>query len=138
MRQSSRKVKIFVKLPDAYGNRTPRYPLIVPLPFSALIGEQAHFGKRAIAVCVDYESPAFWRWRSLPLCPDRIRQSSASIRGSVLLFQGAGESRHKCLAEYGRANFNHAAFALAFFSRRQDRELPGAMSRGLLDRPCRV
>jgi hypothetical protein len=30
-------------------------------------------------------------------------------------------------------NFNHALFALAFLSRRQDRELLGAISRGLLD-----
>jgi len=29
-------------------------------------------------------------------------------------------------------------FALAFFSRRQDRELLGAISRGLLDCPCRL
>jgi hypothetical protein len=35
-------------------------------------------------------------------------------------------------------DFNRAIFALAFFSRRQDRELPGAISRGLLDCPCRV
>src|SRR5258705_8595953 len=44
----------------------------------------------------------------------------------------------KCLPERERENFNHAVFALAFFSRRQDRELPGAISRGLLDCPCRV
>ena len=31
-----------------------------------------------------------------------------------------------------RENFKHALFALAFFSRRQDRELPGAISPGLL------
>ena len=37
-----------------------------------------------------------------------------------------------------RENFNHALFALAFFSRRQDRELLGAISRGLLDCPRRV
>ena len=35
-------------------------------------------------------------------------------------------------------NFNHALFAFAFFARRQDRELPGAISRGLLDCPRRV
>ena len=35
-------------------------------------------------------------------------------------------------------NFNHALFALAFFSRRQDRELLGAISRGLLDCPYRA
>jgi hypothetical protein len=29
-------------------------------------------------------------------------------------------------------------FASAFFSRRQDRELPGAISRGLLGCPCRA
>ena len=44
----------------------------------------------------------------------------------------------KCLPERERENFNQALFALAFFSRRQDRELPGAISRGLLDCPCRV
>ena len=44
----------------------------------------------------------------------------------------------KCLSERERENFNQAVFALAFFSRRQDRELPGAISRGLLDCPCRV
>jgi hypothetical protein len=37
-----------------------------------------------------------------------------------------------------RENFNRAVFALAFFSRRQDRELLGAIFRGLLDCPCRV
>ena len=37
-----------------------------------------------------------------------------------------------------KPNFNHALFALAFFSRRQDRELLGAISRGLLDCPRRV
>ncbi len=44
----------------------------------------------------------------------------------------------KCLSERERENFNHAVFALAFFSRRQDRESPGAISRGLLDCPCRL
>ena len=39
----------------------------------------------------------------------------------------------KCLPETERENFDDAAFALAFSSRRQDRELPGAISRGLLD-----
>jgi hypothetical protein len=39
------------------------------------------------------------------------------------------------LSERERENFNHAVFALAFFSRRQDRELLGAISRGLLDCP---
>ena len=33
---------------------------------------------------------------------------------------------------------NEAVFALAFFSRPQDRELLGATSRGLLGCPCRV
>ena len=42
------------------------------------------------------------------------------------------------LSEREQENFNHALFALAFFSRRQDRELLGAISRGLLDCPCRV
>ena len=37
-----------------------------------------------------------------------------------------------------RGNFNHALFALAFFSRRQDRELRGAIFRGLRDCPRRV
>ncbi len=44
----------------------------------------------------------------------------------------------KCLPERERENFNHALFAFAFFSRRQDRELLGAISRGLLDCPRRV
>ena len=44
----------------------------------------------------------------------------------------------KCLSERGPENFNHALFAFAFFSRRQDLELPGAISRGLLDCPCPV
>ena len=44
----------------------------------------------------------------------------------------------KCLSERERENFNLAVFALAFLSRRQDPELPGAISRGLLDCPCRV
>jgi hypothetical protein len=37
-----------------------------------------------------------------------------------------------------RENFNRALFALAFFFRLQDRELLGAISRGLLDCPCRL
>jgi hypothetical protein len=41
-------------------------------------------------------------------------------------------------SERERENFNHTLFALAFFSRRQDRELLGAISRGLLDCPRRV
>jgi hypothetical protein len=44
----------------------------------------------------------------------------------------------KCLPERERENFNHALFALGFFSRRQDRELPCVISRGLLDCPRRV
>jgi hypothetical protein len=36
-------------------------------------------------------------------------------------------------AQRERENFNYALFAFAFFSRRQDRELLGAISRGLLD-----
>jgi hypothetical protein len=39
-------------------------------------------------------------------------------------------------AQRERENFNQAVFVLAFFFRRQDRELLGAISRGLLDRPC--
>jgi hypothetical protein len=39
------------------------------------------------------------------------------------------------LPESERENFNQAVFALAFFSRQQDRELLGAISRGLLDCP---
>ena len=35
-------------------------------------------------------------------------------------------------------NFSHALFAFPFFYRRQDRELLGAIFRGLLDCPCRV
>jgi hypothetical protein len=38
----------------------------------------------------------------------------------------------KCLSERERENFNDALFAFAFFSRPQDRELLGAISRGLL------
>jgi hypothetical protein len=41
----------------------------------------------------------------------------------------------KCLPERERENFNHALFAFVFFPRRQDRELLGAISRGLLDCP---
>jgi hypothetical protein len=37
------------------------------------------------------------------------------------------------LSERERENFKQRLFALAFFFRRQDRELPGAISRGLLD-----
>jgi hypothetical protein len=33
-----------------------------------------------------------------------------------------------------KPNFNHALFALAFFSRRQDRELLGAISLGILEK----
>jgi len=36
-------------------------------------------------------------------------------------------------AQREQENFNQAVFALAFFSQRQDRELLGAISRGLLD-----
>jgi len=69
------------------------------------------------------------------LCLDRVRELSAPIRGSVLVFQGVGESPYKCLPEKERENFNYALFALAFLCWRQDRELPGAISRGLLDCP---
>ena len=41
------------------------------------------------------------------------------------------------LCKRARDNFNNALFALAFFFRRQDRELPGAISRGPLDCPRR-
>ena len=58
-------------------------------------------------------------------------------------FQGAREGSdasqkldRKDLPE--RENFNDPVFALAFFSGRQDRELLGAISRGLLDCPCRL
>ena len=44
----------------------------------------------------------------------------------------------KCLSEKEQEDFNHAVFVLAFFSRQQDRELLGAISRDLLDCPCRV
>jgi hypothetical protein len=44
----------------------------------------------------------------------------------------------KCLSERERENFNHALFAFAVFSRRRDRELLGAISRGLLECPRRV
>jgi hypothetical protein len=59
-------------------------------------------------------------------------------------FHGRGkisrtESRTaKRLPEGERENFNQALFAFAFFSRRQDQELLGAVSRGLLDCPRRV
>jgi hypothetical protein len=69
---------------------------------------------------------------------DSVRELLASIRGSELVFQGVGESHCKCLPESERENFNDAVFALAFFSRRQDRELLGATSRGLLDCPRQV
>ncbi|PYI95809.1 MAG: hypothetical protein DME98_14780 [Verrucomicrobia bacterium] len=36
------------------------------------------------------------------------------------------------MIERERENFNHSLFAFAFFSQRQDRELLGAISRGLL------
>jgi len=65
-------------------------------------------------------------------------QERASVRGSVLVFQGGGESHYKCLPESERENFNDAVFAFAFYSRRQDRELLGEISRGLLDCPRRV
>ena|SRR6516164_4023194 len=44
----------------------------------------------------------------------------------------------RCLPENERENFNEAVFSLAFFSQRQDRERLGAISRGLLDCPCRL
>ena len=47
-------------------------------------------------------------------------------------------NRTERISERERQNFNHALFALAFFSQRQDRELLGAISRGLLDCPRRV
>ena len=53
-------------------------------------------------------------------------------------FLGPRIALQKCLSERERENFNQPLFALAFFSRRQDRELPGAISRGLLDCPRRV
>jgi hypothetical protein len=46
--------------------------------------------------------------------------------------QWLGESHCKNACQKENENFNHAVFAFAFFSRRQDRELFGAISRGLL------
>jgi hypothetical protein len=54
-----------------------------------------------------------------------------STKGQTTLTAAACQKRE-------RENFSHALFALAFFSQRQDRELPGAISRGLLDCPRRV
>ncbi len=65
-----------------------------------------------------------------------MRQSAiaqpSSSRPEVL---DRSRRRRKRRANPERENFNHALFALAFFSRRQDRELLGAISRGLLDCP---
>jgi hypothetical protein len=44
--------------------------------------------------------------------------------------------RHSPNSKKNERIFNLAVFALAFFAGRQDRELLGAISRGLLDCPC--
>ena len=56
----------------------------------------------------------------------------------AVIERGKVGDENRALPERERKNFNHALFALAFFSRRQDRELLGAISRGLLVCPCRV
>jgi hypothetical protein len=102
------------------GNRTPRYPLIVPLAIQRpqLSGFASTMRARSFTTA------------PLRLCLNKVREFSASLRGSALVFQGVGESHYKCLPERERENFNDAVFALAFYSRRQDRELLGAISRG--------
>jgi hypothetical protein len=57
----------------------------------------------------------------------------------LILFLPAGDRKSpKKIATSLEAIFNHALLALAFFSRRQDRELLDAISRGLLDYPYRA
>ena len=67
------------------------------------------------------------------------RRMSREAKGSNVPLRNHMQSAAllKLSAQRERENFNYAVFALAFFSRRQDRELPGAISRGLLDCPCR-
>jgi hypothetical protein len=52
-------------------------------------------------------------------------EDAVHIQAAQTLAKGSRSNFHE------RENFNHALFALAFFSRRQDRELLGAISRGL-------
>jgi hypothetical protein len=136
--RSSRKVKIFVKPANSWGIAQPRYPLSVPLAIQRSHRRASPLWQKCYRGLLRLCAPALSRRRSFRLCLDRVRELSASIRGSVLVFQGVGESHYKCLPESERENFNHAVFTFAFFSRRQDRELFGAISRGLLDCPCRV
>ena len=80
--------------------------------------------------------------RRVFLCFEEAHNSLKSPRERFfgrLLSQDFSALAHKLLVTRKRTeNFNHAVFTLAFFSRRQDRELLGAISRGLLDCPCRV
>jgi hypothetical protein len=57
---------------------------------------------------------------------------------TVAAFQGHRDGGVFCAITSTPFHFNHALLAFAFFSGQQDRELLGAISRGLLDCPCRV
>jgi len=49
-------------------------------------------------------------------CPDRVRELSASITGSVLAFQGVGESYYKMLARKKNERISTMPFLLWHFS----------------------
>ena len=98
-----------------------------------------------VAVVFEYEVDAegntrseFWNGnRSPSITPVFSRSHDALIR----VYEQADnviERMSRRAIQRERENFNHAVFTLAFFSRQQGRELPGAISRGLLGCPCRV
>src|SRR5258705_13786035 len=77
--------------------------------------------------------------KSIPAALSRFHRHGIFFRERMAGEISRTENRTtKCLPENERENFNDAVFAFAFFSRRQDRELLGAISRGLLDCPCRL
>ena len=116
MRQSSQKVEIFAQ-PRFVGNRTPRYSLIVLFSHATLSSESKPTLAKVLSGFVfDYAAPALSRWRSFRLWLDRVRELSASVRGSVLGFQGVGESHYKMLARKRTREFSTRPFLLWHFS----------------------
>jgi hypothetical protein len=100
-------------------------------------------------ICHSHQSIKFGSLRRCLMCPQcgevgyGIRVGLVSgivirpINSSLAPRPGRNDVAHDirdiiiALSEREQENFNHALFALAFFSRRQDRELLGAISRGL-------
>ena len=77
-----------------------------------------------------------------PPCGKNIKQSwrfpQESRSSSHAVIRAYDERGNLIETDEKRGRSQPRGFCLGFFSRRQDRELRGAISRGLLDCPCRV